>query len=285
MKQKPLPTWLKKRIPADGTAQFTADVLKDLGLSTVCQSAKCPNVWECFGKKIATFMIMGDRCTRNCRFCGVTSLAPDALDPDEPRRVARAVAKFGLRHVVITSVTRDDLPDGGAGHFAATIAAIKAGTPLVTIEVLTPDFGGNEDSIRLVAEAGPIIYNHNVETVPRLYPAVRPEADYRRSLELLRFVKSSFPGIRTKSGLMLGLGETYDEVIEVLQDLRAQSCDIVTIGQYLQPSSGHLEVKEFIQPEIFERIGVLAEEMGFAHVYSAPFVRSSYNAAEFALKQ
>jgi lipoyl synthase len=279
--KKQLPEWLKKRVPSSGTAQLTADVLKELGLTTVCQSAMCPNVWECFEKKIATFMIMGDRCTRNCRFCGVTSKAPGPLDPDEPRRVAEAVVRFGLKHVVVTSVTRDDLPDGGAGHFAATITSIKERAPHVTIEVLTPDFGGVEKSIRIVAQAGPVIYNHNIETVPRLYSEVRPQAVYRRSLDLIKFVRQNFPKIRTKSGLMVGLGEEIDEIIESLNDLKSCGCDILTIGQYLQPSPNHLEVKEYIPPKIFDQLAENAREIGFMHAYCAPFVRSSYNAADF----
>ena len=280
-KKKQLPRWLKKRVPSSGTARLTADVLEELGLTTVCQSAMCPNVWECFEKKIATFMIMGDRCTRNCRFCGVTSQPPGPLDPDEPRRVAEAVVRFGLKHVVITSVTRDDISDGGAGHFAATINSIKERAPYVTIEVLTPDLGGAEASIRTVAEAGPVIYNHNIETVPRLYSEVRPRADYRRSLGLIEFVKKNFPGIRTKSGLMVGLGETTPEIMDVLNDLHSCGCDILTIGQYLQPSPNHLEVKQYIPPEVFDRLAESARLIGFMHVYCAPFVRSSYNAAEF----
>ena len=282
--RKALPPWLKKRLPADGAAASTAELLQDLGLATVCQGAKCPNIWECFSRKVATFMILGDRCTRNCRFCGVFSGDPLPPDPDEPKRVAEAVKKLELRHVVITCVTRDDLSDGGAAHFAETITAVRSLNPGVTIEVLTSDFQGDQSAIRKVADQLPEIYNHNVETVARLYPQVRPQADYRQSLDLLKFVKENYPSIHTKSGLMAGLGETFQEVEEVLQDLHRCGCSIVTIGQYLQPSPEHLEVVEFIPPEVFEKYSAVARRIGFLHAYCGPFVRSSYNAAEFVPK-
>jgi lipoic acid synthetase len=256
-----------------------------LKLNTVCESALCPNLGECFARRTATFMILGKVCTRNCRFCAVEGGQPELLDPEEPRRVAEAATRLGLKHVVVTSVTRDDLPDGGAGQFAATIQALREKLPYAIIEVLTPDFQGERKAIASVVEAQPHIFNHNVETVPRLYPRVRPEADYRRSLEVLRTVKELAPSIYTKSGLMVGLGETREEVEQVMADLREINCDILTIGQYLRPSPQHLEVKEFIPPEVFDYYAEAGRKMGFLYVASAPFVRSSYNAAEFSRLQ
>lgn len=277
-----LPPWLHKRIPAGGSLETTRKLLEELQLNTVCQSALCPNLGECFARRTATFMILGKVCTRNCRFCAVEGGRPEPVDPDEPRRVAVAAARLGLRHVVVTSVTRDDLPDGGAGQFAATIGALRDQLPQAIIEVLTPDFKGERASIARVVEARPHIFNHNMETVPRLYPRVRPAADYRRSLEVLKMVKDLVPDIYTKSGMMVGLGETREEVEEVMADLRGAGCDILTIGQYLRPSPQHLAVEEFVPPETFEHYGQLGRKMGFLYVASAPFVRSSYNAAEFS---
>ncbi|WP_338832966.1 Lipoyl synthase 2 [Moorella humiferrea] len=277
-----LPPWLHKRLPSSGNIEATRQLLADLNLNTVCQSALCPNQGECFARRTATFMIMGNTCTRNCRFCAVVHGRPEALDQDEPLRVAEAARRLGLKHVVVTSVTRDDLPDGGAGHFAATIKTLRTALPNAYIEVLTPDFQGDAGALAVVAGAKPDIFNHNVETVPRLYPEVRPQADYRRSLMVLKKIKDLDPTIYTKSGLMVGLGETADEVLQVMADLRSVGCDILTIGQYLRPSPRHLEIKEFITPETFAWYAEKGREMGFLYVASAPFVRSSYHAAEFS---
>ncbi len=281
-----LPEWLRKRLPSGPEAARTRRLIEELELATVCRSARCPNIWECYSRGIATFMLMGDTCSRACRFCGVKSGTPRPLDGDEPRRVAEAVERLGLRHAVVTSVTRDDLPDGGAAHFVATIEAIRTRTPGVTIEVLTPDFLGDHDAVRRVIDAAPDVFNHNVETVPRLYPAVRPEADYARSLAVLRTAdvlgtaKSLRPAMLTKSGLMVGLGETRTEVEAVLRDLRDAGVDAVTIGQYLQPTTNHLPVAEFVTPEAFDELEALAEGLGFPAALCGPFVRSSYGAAE-----
>ena len=277
------PPWLRKRVPREGATESVRALLGELRLNTVCQSAHCPNQCECFASGTATFMILGDACTRSCRFCAVgqgTMLPPD---PDEPRRVAEAAARLGLRHVVVTSVTRDDLADGGSGHFAATIAAIRAASE-ATVEVLTPDFQGSWDCLRRVLEARPDVYNHNVETVPRLYSLVRPQAVYERSLELLRRVaewREKTPGVffaLPKSGLMVGLGETHDEVAAVMWDLRRAGCEALTIGQYLRPSPEHLPVERFVPPEEFEAYQQEAEALGFSAVAAGPFVRSSYHA-------
>ena len=283
-KNTQFPKWLKKKLPATAVAQNTARTLSDLKLTTVCQSAKCPNIWECFSKKIATFMIMGNICTRNCKFCGVQSGIPSPLEEDEPKRVAEAVKKFGLKHVVITSVTRDDLPDGGAAHFVKTIKKIRWKNPEVSIEVLIPDFQGNENSIKKIIEKKPLIINHNIETVPSLYSTVRPQADYQRSLNLLKFVKQTAPDILTKSGLMVGLGETCNEVIQTMQDLRKVHCQIITIGQYLRTSPEHIEISQFIHPTTFKRYAQSAKRLGFLHAYCDPYVRSSYNAYRFVRK-
>ena len=258
----------------------TVETLKRYGLNTICRSALCPNQGECLACGTATFLILGDQCTRNCRFCAVAKGSPPPPDPDEPEKLAKAVAALKLRHVVITSVTRDDLPDGGAGHFAAVLSALHQNVPTATTEVLTPDFCGQEQAIDTVIAAGPDVYNHNVETVARLYDLVRPEARYRRSLDLLKHVKEKSPGIFTKSGLMVGLGEEFSEVASVLLDLRAAGCDCLTIGQYLQPSPDHLPVKRFITPEEFASYKEAAIQAGFVHVESGPFVRSSYRAHE-----
>jgi lipoic acid synthetase len=235
---------------------------------------------ECFGKGTATFMILGDTCTRNCRFCAVSSGEPQPVDEDEPRRLAIAVERLSLKHVVITSVTRDDLPDGGAGHFVSVIEELHRATPETTVEVLTPDFQGDESALKAVMLSRPDIFNHNLETVPRLYSTVRPMADYRRSLNVLEKAKEIDPDMITKSGVMLGLGETRAEVSEVMRDLRDVSCDILTVGQYLRPSEAHLEIKEYICPEVFSEIGEEARDLRFSYVASGPFVRSSFNAAE-----
>ena len=275
-----LAPWLKKRLPRQDTVQQVRALVDGLELHTVCSSARCPNLNECWSKKAATFMIMGEICTRTCRFCTVPKGQPLALDEREPENVAEAAAKLGLQHVVVTSVDRDDLPDQGAGHFAATIRAIRARLPEAVIEVLTPDFRGEYELIDLVAEAQPDIFNHNLETVPRLYKRVRPGAGYERSLALLRRVKESHPRQFTKSGLMLGLGESEPELDEVLCDLRATGVDILTLGQYLRPSLAQLPVERFIPPEEFAGWEQRGREIGFLAVASGPFVRSSYNADE-----
>lgn len=273
------PDWLKKRIKISKQQTNVFELLSGLHLNTVCQSAVCPNIAECFAKGTATFMILGNICTRNCRFCAITSGEPLPLDEDEPKRIAEAVKELKLKHVVITSVTRDDLPDGGAEHFAKTIDEIRKEIPDATIEVLTPDFKGDEFALNKVVSSKPNIFNHNVETVPRLYSEVRPKADYQRSLFVLRKVKEFDPGLCTKSGIMIGLGEKREEISAVMRDLFNVGCSILTVGQYLSPSSAHLKVKEYIHPRIFKDIELEAKEIGFKYVASAPFVRSSYNAA------
>ena len=258
----------------------TEQLLRDLQLHTVCEEATCPNRMECFSKRTATFMILGENCTRNCTFCDVHSGTVLPPDPEEPAHVAEAVRKLGLKHAVITSVTRDDLPDGGAFHFVKVIEAVRKISSGTTIEVLIPDFLGDADALQKVIDAGPEIINHNVETVPSLYPEVRPQADYKRSLELLGRVKQADPSMITKSGIMLGLGETEVEVVRVLQDLRDVGCDFLTIGQYLSPSKEHHPVIEYVYPETFSRLEKEAYGLGFFAVASAPFVRSSYHAGE-----
>ena len=277
MEKTKFPPWIKKRIPSGGAGERVRELLSRLQLATVCQSAHCPNQCECFANGTATFMILGNVCTRNCGFCAVSHGACLPPDPTEPARVAEAAAGLALSYVVVTSVTRDDLPDGGAEQFRQTILALAEKQPC-RIEVLTPDFQGDHAAIERVASAHPHVYNHNVETAPRLYAEVRPQANYRRSLELLRHVKDHFPEVRTKSGLMVGLGETPDEVFAVLADLREAGCERVTIGQYLQPSPRHLPVREFVTPEQFAVYEARAREIGFAAVASGPFVRSSYHA-------
>jgi lipoic acid synthetase len=274
------PSWLKRRLPTGEGYARVRELIESGRLHTVCQEARCPNIWECFSHHTATFLIMGERCTRNCRFCSVHSGTPEPLDPGEPGRVAAAAAEMGLKYVVVTSVTRDDLPDGGAAHFAATIRAVRERIPGAEIEVLIPDLQGDPAALRTVLEARPDVLNHNIETVPRLYPQVRPQADYRRSLELLQAAGKITPSIPTKSGLMLGLGEEPEEVRQTLQDLRTHGCRFLTLGQYLQPSPEHLPVAAYVPPEEFERWRAAALAMGFTHVASAPFVRSSYHAGE-----
>ena len=277
MEKTRFPPWIKKRIPSGGAGERVRELLGRLQLATVCQSAHCPNLCECFARGTATFMILGKICTRNCGFCAVEHGACLPPDPDEPARLAEAAAALALSHVVVTSVTRDDLPDGGAEQFRLTILALAEKLPC-RIEVLTPDFQGDAAAIERVASAHPHVYNHNVETAPRLYAEVRPQADYRRSLALLRYVKDHHPELRTKSGLMVGLGETRDEVLAVLGDLREARCEMLTIGQYLRPSPQNLPVREFVTPEQFADYERRARAMGFAAVASGPFVRSSYHA-------
>lgn len=276
----PKPPWLKRRIPAGADYQEIRELLKKNCLHTVCQEAHCPNLGECFSHRTATFLILGDHCTRNCRFCAVTQgpLAPP--DPEEPSRVAEAAKTLGLRYVVVTSVTRDDLPDGGAGHFASTINKIRERIPKAMVEVLIPDLGGDLDALRIIVHARPDVLNHNIETVPRLYAAVRPGALYERSIRLLDEVSNLDPSLPTKSGLMLGLGETENEICKTLQDLLGAGCRILTLGQYLQPSKEHLPVVRYIPPEEFAELKSTALGMGFAQVASGPFVRSSYHAGE-----
>jgi lipoic acid synthetase len=279
-----LPAWLHTRLPTtDGFAQTRA-LLDELRLHTVCQSARCPNHWECWSKGTATFMIGGDRCTRACAFCAVTTAKPLPLEADEPARVAEATQRLRLRHVVITAVARDDLADGGADHFRRTIEAVRALSPQTVIEVLTPDFNARDAAIDAVLAANPHVFNHNLETVRRLTPAVRSRATYDRSLSVLSKVKAKRGGsMYTKSGLMLGLGETEEELFTALADLRRVGCDLLTLGQYLQPTLRHLPVVEFVTPEKFAEYGARAREMGFVHVASMPMVRSSYHADEFTL--
>ena len=274
------PEWLKVRARSTREAAEGREMLKRLSLHTVCEEAGCPNIMECFGRKTATFMILGKTCTRNCTFCSVSKGSVDPVDPMEPAHVAKAVRELGLHHVVITSVTRDDLPDGGADHFARTIREIRALNPSTAIEVLIPDFRGDIGALKLVADAQPQIINHNVETIPRLYPTVRPMAVYGRSLELLKNVKDMDPGRITKSGIMVGLGEREEEVVETMKDLRAVGCDVLTVGQYLAPSKLHHPVVEYVRPEVFDRYKEAGMELGFRYVASSPLVRSSYRAEE-----
>lgn len=276
-----LPRWLKRPLPAAGGIGFTRDLIADLKLETICESGKCPNRTECWSRKTATFMVLGETCTRPCGFCAVKRGKPEDVAADEPERLAEAAARMGLRHVVITSVTRDDLPDGGADHFRRCILAVRERTG-ATVEVLTPDFDADPASIDVVLQARPEVFNHNLETVNRLQQFVRRKAQYEVSLKVLEHVKRSMPEIRTKSGLMLGLGETTEEILETLADLRQVGCDLITLGQYLQPSPRHLAVKRYLPPEEFDRLGELAWRMGFVDVASGPFVRSSYHADEMA---
>ena len=275
-----LPEWLKRPAPDPAALVRMKRLVDGLQLHTVCESANCPNQGECFSQGTATFMILGDICTRNCTFCAVESGRPKPLDASEPEHLVEAVKRLGLKHVVITSVTRDDLDDGGAAQFAECIEAIRDYDPSVTVEVLIPDLQGSLPALKIVLDSSPTILNHNVETVPRLYLEVRPQADYERSIELLGRVKVEEPAILTKSGLMVGLGETHQEVIEVMQDLREADCDFLTIGQYLQPSRQHHQVIRFIPPAEFDEYRRIGEGMSFRSVASAPFVRSSFHAAE-----
>lgn len=279
---KRLPAWLRRPLARGGEYHVVEGLLGELQLSTVCREAKCPNRGECYASGTATFLIAGHACTRGCRFCAVETRVPLPLDPDEPARVAEAVARLGLRHAVVTMVTRDDQPDGASGHVVATIEAIRAAAPGVAVEVLVSDFGGDAEAVDRVADARPDVFNHNLETVPRLYAEVRPGADYRRSLAALERAKQRVPEMPTKSGLMLGFGETRDEVLAVMADLRSVGCDLLTLGQYLRPSAKHLPVTAFVEPDEFALLAREGRRMGFAGVASAPFVRSSYHAAELA---
>ena len=274
------PEWIRVRAPNSPEYAETKRLMRQFGLSTVCEEAACPNIGECWSQRHATMMIMGEICTRACAFCNVTTGVPHALDGDEPRRVGDAVAKLGLRHVVITSVDRDDLADGGAAHFAQTIAAIRAATPGTTIEILTPDFLRKDGALEVVVQARPDVFNHNLETVPRLYPSIRPGARYFHSLRLLDEVKRLDPGIFTKSGIMVGLGEERMEVSQVMDDLRSANVDFLTIGQYLQPSVKHAAVARFVEPVEFEDYARVARGKGFLLVSATPLTRSSYHADE-----
>lgn len=283
LKPRPrLPEWLRTRLPTSDSFSRTRSLLDELKLHTVCESAKCPNHWECWSKGTATFMIAGDRCTRACGFCAVSTAKPLPLEGDEPARVAEATRRMKLKHVVITAVARDDLKDGGADHFRRTIEAVRELSPGIVIEVLVPDFNESNEAIEMVLAAKPHIFNHNLETVRRLTPSVRHRATYERSLSVLAGVKAQCGNaIHTKSGMMLGLGETRDEVMVAMEDLRRANCDILTLGQYLQPSLKHLPVVEFVSPTVFDELGQRAGQLGFVHVASAPMVRSSYHADEF----
>jgi len=275
------PVWLRRKLPDQESLKKMRGLLQRHGLNTVCEGALCPNQGECFSQGTVTFLILGRTCTRNCTFCAIPSAdLPPAPDPDEPGRIARAVAELGLSHVVITSVTRDDLEDGGASHFAETVISLKRSGPQLIVEVLIPDFQGSRPALEAVVKSGPDIINHNLETVPRLYPEVRPQANYHRSLRLLKSIKEISREITTKSGLMLGLGEEREEVLRVMAGLREVSCDLLTLGQYLQPSGKHHPVLRYISPEEFEELRIEGEKMGFGGVFSAPLVRSSFHAAE-----
>jgi len=274
--QSKKPEWIKVRYFFS-----TKALISDLRLHTVCESAQCPNRWECWSQGTATFMIAGERCTRACGFCAVSTAKPFALEADEPTRVAEAIRRMKLKHVVITAVARDDLSDGGANHFAETIRAIRELDPDIVIEVLTPDFNGKENSLQLVLQAQPDIFNHNLETVERLTPVVRSRAKYRLSLEVLRAAKELDAGVVTKSGIMLGLGETEPELFQAMDDLREANVQVLTLGQYLRPTPNHLPVVEYIRPELFEVYKQVAEQKGFDYVASGPLVRSSYHAADY----
>ncbi len=274
-----LPDWLKRPLPAGNGNFFTQNLIQDLRLETVCEEARCPNRPECWSRRTATFMVLGNVCTRPCGFCSVEKGRPISVEGDEPQRVAEAARRLGLRHVVITSVTRDDLPDGGAEHFARCVLAVR-GLTGAAVEVLTPDFQGNTEAVDTVIAAAPEVFNHNLETVPRLYRKVRGRAEYRRSLDLLDRVKRTAPNIVTKAGLMLGIGETVGELFDVLADLRAINCDVLTMGQYLAPTLKHIPVVRFVPPEEFDDLAARARLMGFRQVVAGPYVRSSYHADE-----
>lgn len=278
--QERKPEWLRRKIQGSHVSSEVYNVIDELSLNTVCKEANCPNKMECFNRSTATFMILGKVCTRNCTFCNVTKGEPETVDHEEPCKVAAAVSKLKLKHAVITSVTRDDLPDGGAGQFAEVVNEIRKLKQQISVEVLIPDFDGDEAALEKVISSKPDIINHNIETVPELYSRVRPMANYARSLELLKIVKEKDATILTKSGIMLGLGETEEAVVKVMKDLRNVDCDIITIGQYLAPSSKHHPVIEYIHPDIFEKYKTIGVELGFKNVVSAPLVRSSYHADE-----
>ncbi len=275
------PPWIKVRLPSNPVFFSTKALISDLRLHTVCESAQCPNRWECWSQGTATMMIAGERCTRACGFCAVSTAKPFPLEEDEPERVAEAVRRMGLKHVVITAVARDDLKDGGANHFARTINAVRGMDPSIIIEVLVPDFHAQEWCIDIVLDAAPEIFNHNMETVERLTPFVRSRAKYRTSLDVLRKAKERSPKVVTKSGVMLGLGETEAELFQTMDDLGDVGCQVLTLGQYLRPTANHLPVVEFVTPERFESYGQIARAKGFEHVASGPLVRSSYHAADF----
>ena len=277
--QERMPEWFKVKYNEEAVKEVS-ELMSELKLNTVCKEANCPNLGECFQKHTATFMILGSQCTRNCRFCNVVHGTPEPVDENEPMHVAEAVRDLKLRHVVITQVTRDDLPDGGADQFAKVVSAIRSLCPEVTIEVLISDMKGDKNSLDTVINAHPEVINHNIETVAPLYAKVRPEADYERSLSVLRYVKEKDSSILTKTGIMLGLGETKEQVLKTMDDVLATGCDIFTIGQYLRPSPAHVEMKEYISPEIFAEYKEIGLKKGFRYVASSPLVRSSYRAAE-----
>jgi lipoic acid synthetase len=272
------PEWLRVRLPAGENYEELKQLMRSKALHTVCEEARCPNMGECWGHRTATFMILGSVCTRSCGFCAVATGRPMALDWEEPRRVAEAVAQMGLRHVVITSVNRDELRDGGATIFAATIRWIRRLSPECGVEILTPDFKGSREALKIVMDARPSVFSHNVETVPRLYRQVRPQAVYERSLEVLAAARELYPDIPTKTGFMVGLGETREEVLDLMRDIRAHGVEILTIGQYLQPTQQHLPIARYVTPEEFQEYGREGRAMGFRHVQSGPLVRSSYHA-------
>lgn len=276
----PRPQWLHVRHTNTPKTEMVEAVVRDLRLNTVCREAHCPNYLDCFAHKTATFMILGTNCTRNCRFCMVSYDQPQQVDPDEPEHVAQAVKELSLKYVVVTSVTRDDLPDGGAGHFAKVVRAIQKAVPETAIEVLIPDLHGDIEALKIMADAFPTVISHNMETIKPLYSVVRPQAEYKRSLDLIKNIKLLNPDIRSKSGIMVGLGETKEQVYELFCDLRKANCEFLTIGQYLAPSKEHFPVQEYIEPTLFEEYGDAARKMGFDFVASAPLVRSSYHAGE-----
>ena len=278
--ERRFPPWLRVKMPGGPTFLELRHLLRSAELHTVCEEARCPNIGECWERRSATFMVLGDTCTRACRYCAVTSGRPSGLDLEEPERLARTVARLGLRYCVITSVDRDDLPDGGAFIFARCIRQVRELLPTCKVEVLIPDFQGNWRALRAVLEAGPIVLNHNIETVRRLFRGVRPKGGYDLSLELLRRSRAMAPSIPTKSGIMVGLGESKAELVQTMADLRAVGCELLTMGQYLRPSKRHLPVDRFYHPEEFAELGALGEEMGFRHVAAGPLVRSSYHADE-----
>ena len=279
MTRERLPEYLKRPLIDTDKTRTVRRILKTKCLNTVCENARCPNKNECYTKNTATFLIMGNVCTRNCRYCNIGCARPEPLDENEPKHIAEAVLALGLKYSVITSVTRDDLPDGGAGHFARCIKEIRTLTPGVKIEILTPDFKGDKSAMDIIIKAHPEVFNHNIETVERLFPTARPQAVYKRSLEVLKYVKNN-SDITTKSGLMVGLGESFEEIESTLSDLKSTGCDIVTMGQYIQPSKAHLPVEKYYTPEEFEDLKKLAEKCGIKHYQIGPLVRSSYNAAE-----
>lgn len=277
--QRRLPDYLKRPIIDTDKTRNVRRILKTKCLNTVCENARCPNKNECYTKNTATFLIMGNNCTRNCRYCNITCAKPEILDPKEPKHVAEAVQALALKYAVITSVTRDDLPDGGAEHFANCIYEIRKISPDVKIEILTPDFKGNEDSLNTIIKANPNVFNHNIETVRNVFKTARPQGDYDCSLDVLKYIKDNSE-ILTKSGLMIGLGETFEDIEQTLVDLKNVGCDILTIGQYIQPSKAHLEVSKYYTPEEYENLKLLAEKVGIKHYQIGPLVRSSYRASE-----